>query len=91
MFFCGFFKLSRHGVRLLSFALPANFYSPGTGCHNQGQRSADILVCRIAGIPARRMLGWGRNPFRLRRRADWKVGGTADKNVCATGDVAHQN
>ena len=57
---------------------------------NHMRCSADILVCRFAGCPARRSPGWGRRLFHLRHRADWKVGGTADKNVCATGLECHR-
>ena len=49
-------------------------------------RSADILVCRCAGFPT---CGTRRSFQRLscyRRFADWKVGATADKNVCATSE-----
>ena len=50
------------------------------------ERSADILVCRCAGFPT---CGARRQFHRFscyRRFADWKVGGTADKNVCATSE-----
>jgi hemolysin activation/secretion protein len=41
-------------------------------------------VCRFAGIPARRSPTVFPRQFRVQRLADWKVGDTADRNVCAT-------
>jgi hypothetical protein len=57
-----------------------------TRAASSSERSADILVCRIADFP----VGKARKPPAWRvwlRSADKNVGDTADKNVCATGSA----
>ena len=68
-------------------------YSPSPGGEGRDEgglppRTADFPVCCIAGFPTRRPSAHRARPI-SQRPADWKVGGTADKNVCATSLEPH--